>query len=292
MRTLNPSLALASLVGFLAAASCTLITDVDRTKIPTDAGAQAGETGAGGSTGGSSTGGSAGQAGGGEEAGSGGTGGGTGGTSGTGGGGGSTGATGGTSATGGSGGAPSEVCDKARGTITIDPITYFADGDTITIGDGLHNPVTFEFDLATAPGVTSPHVAIHFDGTEDEQGLALLLTNAINTQDSANKLDVSATTDTGVSDGAGGAGGQGGQGSVSNAGNGQGGAPARSTAVINLINDRAGARGNVKIKDTAGNPNFHVAGMSGGNAVVCSTATVCDSDDECASGDCTSHECR
>jgi len=36
MRTMNPTLALASLVGFLTAASCTLITDVDRTKIVHD----------------------------------------------------------------------------------------------------------------------------------------------------------------------------------------------------------------------------------------------------------------
>jgi len=48
MRMLNPSLAVVSLLGFLTAASCTLITDVDRTKIPTDAGAHAGEPGSGG----------------------------------------------------------------------------------------------------------------------------------------------------------------------------------------------------------------------------------------------------
>src|SRR5512144_1392329 len=111
MRTINPSLALASLVGFLTAASCTLITDVDRTKIPTDAGAEGGSPGTGGTgaTGGTSA--------------TGGTGG-TGATGGTGeagqtnAGAGGTMSSGGSSGTGGGAGmAPvTEVCTRATGT--------------------------------------------------------------------------------------------------------------------------------------------------------------------------------
>ena len=59
------------------------------------------------------------------------------------------------------------------------------------------------------------------------------------------------------------------------------------------MNDLAGARGNVKIKDTIGNPHFTTAGMSGGNAVVCSQPASCSNGAECASEKCTTdHVCQ
>ncbi|HWZ90983.1 MAG TPA: hypothetical protein VNW92_19110, partial [Polyangiaceae bacterium] len=67
MRSVKYSLALASLGGLVAFVSCTLITDVDRSKIPnTDASASAGEAGmsaSSGGTAGTSSGGSAGHGG-------------------------------------------------------------------------------------------------------------------------------------------------------------------------------------------------------------------------------------
>jgi len=131
MRTDNRFLVLSTLGGLLTAASCTLITDVDRTKIPVDGGAEGGQganggkggasgnagRGGKGGTGGSagSTGGSMGGEGGGEAGGStggaGGTMGGTSGSSGNAGTSGSpaTGGTGGTSGTGGDAGAGGEA---------------------------------------------------------------------------------------------------------------------------------------------------------------------------------------
>ncbi|HEV8550471.1 MAG TPA: hypothetical protein VGQ57_15610, partial [Polyangiaceae bacterium] len=191
---LNSSLAVASFFGFIMAAGCTLIADVDRTKIPTDTGPQAGETGMGGSTGGTGQGGKggtggtgqAGMAGGGDEAGTGGTNAGTGG-----------GDSGGTGAMGGTGGTgtPTEKCDPAKGTITLGALgqpTYFSDGNTFTLGDGVNNPMTFEFDLASSGRVHDHSTLIAFDGTEDNAHLAVLITEAINKVGSS--LNITAST--------------------------------------------------------------------------------------------------
>jgi len=293
MRTLNPSLALASLVGFLTAASCTLITDVDRTKIPTDAGTQAegGSGGTGGSTGGTSTGGTSG------DAGAGATGGSKAGSSGSGGSSG-TGTMGGSS---GSGGAPAEVCTPASGKITVKPVTFLSDGDTLTLGDGVNTKVVFEFELETgsagANGVAGSHTPVTFNGTEDNFGLATIITDAINAQHDAGNLLITATMPNAGGNGSAGASGadNGGQGGAETGGGGQGGVPTAppptGNAVITLVNDSAGALGNVKITDTVGNPNLTTSGMSGGIAVACSTATICKSADECASEDCTDSVC-
>ncbi len=305
MRTLNPSLALASLVGFLTAASCTLITDVDRTKIPTDAGAEAGAPGTGGTTesggtggttqtggtGGTDTGGGAGTGG---EAGQNPTGG-TGGESGAG-----TGATGGTSGAAG-GGSVTPVCEQATGTITLAPNTFFSDKDTFSIGDGVNAPVVFEFDL-NGDGLTNDsHVGIVFDGTENQFGLAALITTAINAQRTAKALLVKATFAEAPIDNGGGEGGAAGAAGSAAGGADNGGAttgptldPATDTAHIALENDLAGALGNVRInhsKSSAigqgiGNGNFKTTGMSGGDAVACASAASCSTDDECASNTC------
>jgi hypothetical protein len=293
MRMFNPSLAAASLLGFLTAASCTLITDVDRTKIPTDAGAPAGGMGATGGTAGDSSMAGVGNEGGADQ-GTGGTGQG-GGTGGTGQGGGA----GGTSAGTGGTGTPTEVCDNATGRITVGEGTLFAaTGDTFTVSDGLNDAVTFEFQL-TGQTADASHVAIPFDGTENEAGLAVLIANAIN---DASDLDVTASTSA-TAPGGGGEGGAGGEsGATGNAGATGGGvggesgagtaAPVHSTETVNLVNDRAGARGNQKVTDTIGNPNFKVSGMSGGSAVICTEDALCNDDSECASDSCVDHVCE
>jgi hypothetical protein len=270
MRTMNPTLALASLVGFLTAASCTLITDVDRTKIPTDAGPEGGAPGTGGSTGGKGGG-----------AGKGGTNGaGTGGT------------TGGSAGTG----AVTPDCHHAEGSITLNPGVLFADGDTITIGDGINPVVVFELDWADAQGLkVSSHKGIDFDGDENNLELATLIHAAINNQ--GDNLRVGAVIASSALSGSGGA-----AGAAGSAGNGQGGGgdgqggasggaggegPVLPGSVrIELSNDYAGALGNVRVKTSAGNPNIKVAGMSGGNSVACDSESSCTDGAECASGEC------
>lgn len=283
MRMLNPSLAVASLLGFLTAASCTLITDVDRTKIPTDAGPGSGGTG--GDTGASGAG--AGNEGGGDTGGRGGRGGngGNGGTSGRGGNAGTAGteagAGGNEAGTGGST-TPTEACLHATGRITIGLGTQISTGWTFTIGDGVNSKVTFKFDWDDDSVTESGSNLIHFSGDPTPAEWAVLITNAIN---GAVKLDVTATTTaSGSGNGAGGAGGEGGIG-AGGASGGQAGAvepPAPMTETVELTNDWAGSRGNVTITETVGNPNFKVTGLKGGSAVVCSATDVaCDDNSEC-----------
>ncbi len=301
MRTLNPSLALASLVGFLTAASCTLITDVDRTKIPTDAGAEAGSPGSGGTTETGGTGGTAGTGGTKQTGGTAGMGeggqatGGTGGNAGE-----TTGGTGGTGEMGGTGGSAGAapvvpVCDHATGTITIEQDTNFGENDTLVIGDGVHPAVVFEFVFQN--DVTAGHVKISLTGN-DQFVNAGLITDAINAQERAGALLVKATfvEAAPVDNGEGGAAGA--SGATGSSGNGSGGIAAApdptAPAHINLMDDLAGALGNVKINRSkttgighgVGSPNFKTTGMSGGEAVECASAASCKTGDECASGEC------
>jgi len=303
MRMLNPSLAVVSLLGFLTAASCTLITDVDRTKIPTDAGvAQAGEPGSGGT----GTGGGAGETGNGGTGNKAGTGNGaTGGTeAGSGGGGGADGGMGGTNAgaagvnEAGTGGTttPTEACDKATGSLTFGLNTFIGDGETFALGDGVHSKVTFTFDWDDGGTPITGANVIHFSGTPTTAELAVLVTDAIN---AASGLDVTASTSAagGGSNGNGGAGGESGATGATSGGQGGEGTgtpPAPKAEIVELVNQHAGERGNVTITEKLGNPNFKVSGMSGGNAVACSGDASCSSDAECDSArTCgTSHLCE
>lgn len=140
-------------------------------------------------------------------------------------------------------------CEPATGKITVKPLTYLADADTLTVGDGVNPSVVFEFDLEPADGVASGHARILFDGTEGNFGLAQLITDAINTQNNAGNLRVRATTAAQPDSGEGGAG-------VT--------PPPLDNAVVDLANSYAGALGNVKLTDTIGNPNLTTSGMSGG----------------------------
>ena len=110
----------------------------------------------------------------------------------------------------------------ATGTITCGQV---ADGNTVTIDDGVHTAVTFEFDNneTTTPG----NIAVAFAASGGVSAANLLI--AINAQAT---LDVTAT------------------------------ATDPASATINLTNDTAGAAGNVAITKV-GAP-ITVTGMAGG----------------------------
>jgi hypothetical protein len=298
MRMFNPHFVLVSALGLLTAASCTLITDVDRKKIPPPdtspeggQGASGGSAGKGGSGG---TGGSGGDAGDGAQGGSGGSSGDRAGGAGESGAAGNSGGTGGTGGSSGGGageagnagaGGVLPVCTKASGEISIetDPDTFFQDGDHFTVSDGVNDAITFEFDCSQGAvcnpqpptqGVEDGREPISFNGTEDEAGMAALIVSAIN----AAGLNLVATI-TPPDGGSGGAGG-----------GGEGGAPTvvpGEPIVIEINNELFGDRGNTRIREEIANPNFTVDNMSGGEAVSCPAGlTACSDGDACESGDC------
>jgi hypothetical protein len=294
MRMFNPHFVLVSALGLLTAASCTLITDVDRKKIPPpDTGSPEGGQGAsGGSAGRGGTGGTGGSGGdAGDGAGQGGSGGSSGeasggaGESGAGSGGGGTGGGAGEAGNAGAGGVV-PVCTKASGEISLetDPRTFFQDGDRFTVGDGIIDAITFEFDCGagvvcnppgSVAGVGAGRQEIVFDGTEDEAGMAALIVNAIN----GTGLRITANL---VSDNGGG-GGAGGEGGAAGAAPSVPGEP----IVIALAHELYGDRGNVEIGERVANGNFDVSGLSGGEAVSCAaTETACSDDDACESASC------
>jgi hypothetical protein len=288
MRMFKPTFAATTLGTLLLGASCTLITDVDRTKIPTDSSAGTAGTGTGG-TAGSGSGGDAGDGSGGSPEGGNGA---TGGNSGSGG-------TGGDAGAGGSG-EPVEACTRATGSFTLDPPVQIADGDTFTIEDGANEPVVFELncegssvcsrgDGEDVAGVAEGNIDVLFDGAGDHASIAQAMVDAINGV--ADELGVTAALDTGGgSDGAGGAGGENGMGSGGSPdGAGAGGAgsePTAGPAVVMLTNDSFGALGNVPLADSVGNPYFHRSGMQGGEAVACSQSPTLCADDAACAGTC------
>src|SRR6185369_897914 len=101
---------------------------------------------------------------------------------------------------------PVEVCDQARGTITLgigptgEP-TYFADGDTFTLSDGVNPSVAFEFDYQ-GDGASDPSKKtelIAFSGTPSNAEMAHAIADAINSvgrtaESSGRKLNIVAST--------------------------------------------------------------------------------------------------
>ena len=192
-------------------------------------------------------------------------------------------------------------CVRATGSLSIAPMTFFADKDTFTLNDGVNAATVFEFDLESAPGVTSGHEAIVFAGSENQFQMATKIKAAIDSVHDAGTLRIAAAipladaAQTGAAGSAGATGGGGAPaatGGASTAGEG-GSANLDEAAVIDLVNDLAGALGNVKIKDTVGNPGFKPSGMTGGKAVACDSPASCSTDDECASATCgDDHICK
>jgi len=176
------------------------------------------------------------------------------------------------------------VCTKASGSISLDTApdnTFFLDGDTFTLNDGVNDALTFEFDCfggvvcnpaGGTVGVGAGRTRIAFDGTEDEAAMAALIVTAI---DGAGlHIDASLASPDGGNAGAGGE---------------AGAAPAvpGEPVVIELANDLFGDRTNARVRETVNNGNFKVSGMSGGEAVSCAaTVTACSDGDACESGSC------
>lgn len=119
----------------------------------------------------------------------------------------------------------------AVGSITI--VNAPADGDTITISDGINTPVTFEFD-PNNDGVAGSNVPVVFT-PGDEENCALILALQITAQNALNNLDIT-TTHTNPSN------------------------------FQRLVNDVAGTVGNVAITASLATPgDVLYAGMTGGS---------------------------
>ena len=129
------------------------------------------------------------------------------------------------------------------------------DGDTFTIDDGINPPVTFEFTNATPQGT---NVKIGpFNNGDTNTAMRTKIVTAINGV--AGTLLVTAANSTG--------------------------------ALISLTHDRATTLGNQAIDEQVSSPNFHVFGMSGGQAGDCTTGQGCTANADCASNMCVSSVC-
>jgi hypothetical protein len=132
----------------------------------------------------------------------------------------------------------------------------FDDGDTIAIGDGVNETVTFELDSVENAGLTaSDHKGIDFEPSATNVDLAQLIAAAINGQ--GGNLFVSAEM-----------------------------TASEAKARVALTSDLPGELGNVKIVIAAGNLNLSVSGMSGGKAVRCRAPATC-----LRAEDCETHTC-
>jgi len=147
----------------------------------------------------------------------------------------------------------SQTLSAATGSITTVAVlggANIADGDTVTLNDGFHPAVVFEFDLGGA--VTSGHVAVAVGATDSAITVATKLRTAINNQST---LDITA-------------------------------APG-STSQVLLTNGHLSSLGNKPIGRTGTlAAGFTFADMLGGAGGDCVNGTGCKSDDDCASGHC------
>lgn len=65
------------------------------------------------------------------------------------------------------------------------------DGETVTIGDGIHASVVFEFDV-NGTGVTAGRVQVNVSAATDAASVAVILAAAINAENAAGRLFVTA----------------------------------------------------------------------------------------------------
>jgi len=150
----------------------------------------------------------------------------------------------------------------ATGSITAVSANLLANGETFTISDGIHPPVTFEFNSTTA-GVG--HVLVQRIPSASPATVAASIRTAILSGGAA--LAITATIN------------------------------ASNAAQVLLQDGNTGVPGNVAITETVANTGFVVSGMSGGVGDDCPTATGCSRNDDCASrvcclgGGCALHVC-
>jgi cysteine-rich repeat protein len=168
----------------------------------------------------------------------------------------------------GSTNAPDEVCDDgntnacgtcnascstvqfsfATGLIDATGSGNMRDGETFTIGDGIHPPVIFEFDK---DGTTSPvHIRINAS-TGSADVMATTIRNAINGVGASLEITAMITF---------------------------------PLDFVRLTHDQRGSFGNQPITDTVAYSLFVVTGMSGGAGVDCPEGTRCKMDSDCQLG--------
>jgi hypothetical protein len=151
----------------------------------------------------------------------------------------------------------------ATGVITAIGASSLLNGETFTLSDGIHAPVTFEFSsLAT---VGAGHVQIQRMAGSAASAVANSIRTAI--LSGVSGLAVAATIN-----------------------------PSNAAQVL-IQDQNPGVPGNVAITETVSNSGFMVSGMSGGVGDDCPTGTGCSQNDDCASricclgGGCPLHTC-
>lgn len=125
----------------------------------------------------------------------------------------------------------SEGCalKQAAGSITTVPGENLIDGETVVISDGSNSPAVFEFDLG-GDGVSAGNAALLVNSVSSADDVRDVIISAINSKGTSLKI------------------------SASNGG----------PALVDLLNDTAGADGNQPISENVTDVNFVVTGMSGG----------------------------
>ena len=139
----------------------------------------------------------------------------------------------------------------AIGSITTVASASLLNGETFTVSDGVHSPVTFEFNN-TVP-VDSTHVQILLTTSSINQ-MAVRIAAAINSVGAGLMIDAVVNTS--------------------------------NLRQILLTNGNAGAAGNVASRETVANAGFVLVGMSGGLGFDCAAGIGCGSNDDCQSGIC------
>jgi hypothetical protein len=137
------------------------------------------------------------------------------------------------------------------GSITAVAASMLINGETLTLSDGVHNSVVFEFNSNVPTDTT--HIQI-VAGSSQANGVATKIALAVNGVGPALQLQA-----------------------VVNASNNR---------QVLLTNVNPGANGNVGVTETVANSGFLVAGMSGGIALDCAAGVGCGSNNDCRSGVC------
>jgi cysteine-rich repeat protein len=148
---------------------------------------------------------------------------------------------------------------RAIGFIVAVSGAQLADGETLTLDDGVNPPVVFEFDDDAT--IAADHVAVAFTAADDSTTVRQSLITAITSGHPTQPLLITAT--------------------------------AEGSVVVSLTHARPTSLGNQAITESVANPLFLVIGMQGGAGGDCDPGTGCETDDDCTSHSCdaSSHTC-
>jgi hypothetical protein len=135
----------------------------------------------------------------------------------------------------------------AFGSITIVSVANIADGETLTISDGVHAPVTFEF---ISSGDARPgNVRIFFSRSDGNAPAAATTNAAINGVGASLAITAQA-----------------------------------SSNIVNLVHDLSGSFGNQPITTSATSNQLLVSGMADGSGADCPAGTGCVQNVDCGPG--------